>query len=78
MAGARLDLALAQAQQGRFDEAGHSGNQALTEYGVRSWILRRARDLNGFLEGHDDVREGSGVPRAMSYAKNTLDPHISW
>jgi transcriptional regulator with XRE-family HTH domain len=53
--GAYLDLALALAKEGRIDEAGHLGTQALDDCVLRSWILRRATDLHRAVASHPEL-----------------------
>jgi tetratricopeptide (TPR) repeat protein len=53
--GAYLDLALALAKEGRTDEAGHLGTQALDDCVLRSWIMRRATDLHRAVASHPDL-----------------------
>jgi hypothetical protein len=54
--GAYLDLGLAIGKAGRLDEAAEMGLQALTDCVLRSWILRRAKDLHRTLLPHADAR----------------------
>jgi hypothetical protein len=53
--GAYLDLALALAKEGRIDEAGQLGTQALEDCVLRSWIMRRATDLHRTLGSHPEL-----------------------
>jgi hypothetical protein len=55
--GAHLDLGLALAKQGHADEAAAEGLLALADYVPRTWILRRARDLDRALRARGEVRE---------------------
>lgn len=54
--GAYLDLALALAKEGRIDEAGQLGTQALDDCVLRSWILRRATDLHRAVASHRELQ----------------------
>jgi transcriptional regulator with XRE-family HTH domain len=55
--GVHFDLGLALAKRGRPDEASNEGLQGLTDYTPRTWVLRRAADLDRALAPHRDVRE---------------------
>lgn len=78
VAGARLDLGVALVQQHRIDEAAHIGNQALAGYGVRTWIMRRARDLHDALSAHTDVPEVREFRQRYELARNASESLITW
>jgi hypothetical protein len=78
VAGSGLDLALALVQQNRVDEAAAAGNQALQEYGIRSWILRRARDLNQALAPYSDVSEVREFRDRYRLARRSSRQAMDW
>jgi tetratricopeptide (TPR) repeat protein len=76
--GAHLDLGLALAKQGRADEAAHEGLEALKGYPPRTWLLRRAADLNQALTEHADVREVQEFEEQYLRARHNGEPKADW
>jgi tetratricopeptide (TPR) repeat protein len=76
--GAHLDLGLALAKQGRPDEAAHEGLEALEGYPPRTWLLRRAADLNQALTEYADVREVREFDEQYLLARHVGAPKTDW
>ncbi len=57
MRGAHFDLGLALAKRGRPDEASNEGLQGFAGFTPRTWVLRRAADLDRALTPYRDVGE---------------------
>jgi transcriptional regulator with XRE-family HTH domain len=76
--GAHLDLGLALAKQGRPDEAAHEGLEALKGYPPRTWLLRRAADLNQALTEYADVREVQEFDEQYLLARHVGAPKTDW
>ena len=76
--GAHLDLGLALAKQGHADEAAAEGLLALADYVPRTWILRRARDLDQALRARGEVREVKDFHQHYITARRGGEPKTDW
>jgi tetratricopeptide (TPR) repeat protein len=76
--GAHLDLGLALAKRNRPDEASHEGLQALRDYAPRTWILRRAADLDRALASHSELPEVRDFHERFIEARRAKEPKTDW
>lgn len=68
--GAYLDLALALAKEGRIDEAGHLGTEALEDCVLRSWIVRRATDLHRAVASQSQLPSVKAFEERYAFARH--------
>ena len=77
--GAHLDLALALAKHGRYDEAATEGLHAFADSDVpRTWILRRANDLERALSSQADVSEVKDFRDRHMASRHAGGPKTDW
>jgi transcriptional regulator with XRE-family HTH domain len=76
--GAHLDLGLALAKQGHADEAAAEGLLALADYVPRTWLLRRARDLDQALRARAGVREVKDFHEHYMATRCRGEPKTDW